>query len=440
MQIAAALTCGLLALATLTVCGSLTGILARPASNAYLDGTCDTAQTRFCDALIAPPPDWAGHVFHLRQDYPIKPPADARPWTAYDPRTQPERYITAALAYFFEGNIRSDPELCFDPALNMIRAWYHAPWLDVGTTGREFVHGLTRERVSRPYELAPQQSHYWDNYGVAYYNAPGGMILGRVWKDHARPDATAAVFPNGTVAVKLLFTAATEEDVPYLKGSPQWRANVYPDPSELNPRVTGPRAILNLSLLQIDIAVKDQRVSDLAGWVFGTFVYGGGPGGDGRGSGWTNVSPIGVIWGNDPHYSGTGPLSQTWVNPSVHMPHVGYQGRLNGPVDDPASSCLSCHGAGEVPSANLVPPNGADPTLWFRNITSAKAFDRGRQSTDYSLQLAVGIANFDANRDTLSMTTREEREQLLHRMEIRDYRPFEPILTTPDRRLRDRVE
>jgi hypothetical protein len=395
---------------------------ARPANHAYLQGGCDTAHTPFCDALTVPIPNWSGHIFHLRQDYPTKAAADAQPWTRFDPRTEPDAYLRAALSYLFEGNIRSDPEASFDPILNTKRAWYHAPWLDSGTSGREFIHGLTRERVSRPYELAPQQTHYWNNYAVGFYNALGGMILGRVWKDHANPNAAAAVFPNGTVAAKLLFTTAPVTEVPYLQGAPQWQAYVYPDPSELNPQATGPRAVLRLRLLQVDIAVKDERAADTTGWVFGTLVYGGGPGGR-TGSGWTNIAPIGVMWGNDPAYSGTGPLSQTWLNPSVHMPHVGFQGRLNGPVDYPSSSCLSCHGTGEVPSGTMLPAQGVDPAPWFRNIKSGRPADAGHQSTDYSLQLAVGIANFFANRATLWRTTPEERESLLHEMEVRDERP-----------------
>jgi hypothetical protein len=44
----------------------------------------------------------------------------------------------------------------------------------------------------------------------------------------------------------------------------------------------------------------------------------------------------------------------------------------------------------------MIPPNGADPTPWFRNIPSGVAFDPNHQSTDYSLQTSVGIANFVA--------------------------------------------
>ena len=375
---------------------SSSAIHAQPASRAYLSGVCDTPTTPFCDALMPPIANWTGHVFHLSQNYPTTISQDVQPWLRYDPRTQTERYLRAVLDYVFDGNLRTDTEASFDPARNCKRAWYHAPWQDVGITGREFIHGLTRERVSRPYELAPQQIHEWSSYAVGFFNAAGGMTLGRIWKDRGAPNAAASVFPDGTVATKLLFTTASEAEVPYLKGAPRWRAYVYADANEPDPTATSPRAVLELPLMQIDVAVKDRRVADTTGWVFGTFVYGGGPGGQ-SGSGWRNVAAVGGMWGDDPNYSGVGPLTQTWINPSVHMPHLGYQGRLSGPVDYPTSSCLSCHSTGEAPAGVMLPPAQADTARWFRNLRSGVPFDFGRQSTDYSLQTAVGIANFVAH-------------------------------------------
>jgi len=58
----------------------------------------------------------------------------------------------------------------------------------------------------------------------------------------------------------------------YLKGSPQWQAYVYTNPNDPAPMATSPRAVLSLRLLQIDIAVKDDRLSDTTGWVFGTWL------------------------------------------------------------------------------------------------------------------------------------------------------------------------
>ena len=151
------------------------GAGAQSASNGYLTGGCDTPQTPFCDALMAPIPTWTGHIFQLSQNYPTAVGPEAQPWVQFDPKTQPDQYLNAVLSYFFEGNIQTDVESSFDPALNTVRTWYNAPWQDVGINGREFIHGLTRERVSRPHELAPEQVHEWNNYAVGFYNPPGGM-------------------------------------------------------------------------------------------------------------------------------------------------------------------------------------------------------------------------------------------------------------------------
>lgn len=183
--------------------------------------------------------------------------------------------------------------------------------------------------------------------------------IGKMWANHGAPNADLAQMPEGTVGAKLLFTTAPVSEVPFLAGAPEWDAYVYADPNDTNPSPTSPRAVMKVRLLQIDIAVKDSRAKE-TGWIFGTFVYGGGPGGQ-PGNGWFNVAPVGVMWGNDPGYSGTGPLTQTWLNPEVHMPHVGYQGRLNGPVDNPISSCMSCHATAELPQGTMVTVRSRTP-------------------------------------------------------------------------------
>ena len=46
-----------------------------------------------------------------------------------------------------------------------------------------------------------------------------------MWKDAESPDAGEAIVPEGTVACKLIFTAATVAQVPYLAGSIEWEVN-----------------------------------------------------------------------------------------------------------------------------------------------------------------------------------------------------------------------
>jgi hypothetical protein len=111
------------------------------------------------------------------------------------------------------------------------------------------------------------------------------------------------------------------------------------------------------------------------------------------------------MWGNDPEKLAAGdPLSETLINPDARplMQHLGYQGRLNGPVDNPISSCLSCHSAAEVPedlsekATPGIPPDMDAATIasYFRNIPAESPFTSGRLSLDYSLQLQAGIANW----------------------------------------------
>jgi hypothetical protein len=238
-------------------------------------------------------------------------------------------------------------------------------------------------------------------------------------------------FPEGTVAGKLLFTTASEQEAPFLAGSPAWQAYVYANVNNPTPKASDPRGLVPVRLLQIDIAVKDRRAP--LGWVFGTFVYGGGPRPGGKaGSGWTNVAPVGVMWGNDPPYRKQAALSETWLNPAVQMPHVGYQGRLNGPVDNPMSSCMSCHSTAQfipesptepmtVAQVPMIPALAGDPR-WFRNIPSGSPFSAGGVTFDYSLQLWAGWRNFQ-QAHKIAKATPDERKALVEQAIAASTRP-----------------
>lgn len=144
------------------------------------------------------------------------------------------------------------------------------------------MHGLTRERSARPRRLHPAQSDTLGAYAVGMYNAPGGWTIGRVWADHDDPDPSKANFPEGTVAVKLLFVEVPEaregnsglpsarhldNQVPTLKNSFEWDAFVAAD----GQFGTSARAKGRVRLIQIDVAVKDDRAAATTGWVYGTF-------------------------------------------------------------------------------------------------------------------------------------------------------------------------
>jgi hypothetical protein len=162
----------------------------------------------------------------------------------------------------------------------------------------------------------------------------------------------------------------------------------------------------------MDLMVRDSRAPQ--GWVFATLQYNGAQNHLNR---WENLVPIGVQWGNDPDvkedYVNTdlvktkrnAKLKETIINPDdSELPptHLGWNGRLNGPVDNPQSSCMSCHAVAQVieksPLGPMflrdVPLPGSDKWMrWFKNYKCGEEFDAGVDSTDFSLQLAISLQN-----------------------------------------------
>jgi hypothetical protein len=340
------------------------------------------------------PASWKGKRFDLNKNYPSKAAEEAQPWKKFDFKTQPEAYINAVKQYVLEGNLECD--WVFQK--NKVRQWYHAPGMVWGQNGREFINGLTRERSSRPFELHPKQTNSCQNWAVGFYNPKGGVTLGKVFADPNNPNAAAAVFPEGTVTAKLLFTNASPQEVPYIANSFEWQANIH-----TAQRGTNDRSPATVRLLQVDIAVKDSRATN-TDWVMMTFAYHQDAPGQ---TPWDKLVPVGVQWGNDPTVLTPGkPIVESWINPQFKKlftvgtwsMHTGRDGRLNGPVDNPQSSCLSCHGTAQDPAVSTGMIPGNDPASlkrYFRNINPPAVFEDKPNvkeiSLDYSLQLQVGI-------------------------------------------------
>jgi len=372
-----------------------------------------------------------GRVFVLSQDFPdALPPVDdgVKKILAIDYHKDWKAYAMAVRDYAFEGNIEApDYENDFFLEDNKVRHWYHVPWQHWGPTGREGFHGLTQEGPIAVQMLAPSQTQTSHAYAVGFYNDRGGYTIGRVWANPRDPDLSVMAdgkgFPVGTVVAKLLFTTLDEKEVPYLQNPVTWKAYVYANdvdpsvPSKSKKRVQAP-----VHVIQMDIMVRDPRADATGGWVFGTFVYNGGVGESER---WRNLIPVGLMWGNDPEErtnltnpepvkTETNPkLTETVINSGAEMPamHLGWGFRLNGPVDNPLSSCMSCHSTAQYPVVSAIMPFLNTPPVnppskqgepasdawmrWFRNVKCAEPFDPGQAvSVDYSLQLAKSIENF----------------------------------------------
>lgn len=385
------------------------------------------------------PPDGA-KVFRLSQEYPdTYNPVEKFAWEGIDYAAEPEKYLRAVLAYCLDGN----KEVEFRGQENGKRKWYHAPWMhDDGDKnkiggGREYHRGLTRERRSRPLELHTLQKDMWQNWAVGMVNDRGGYTLGQVWDTSEEyPDPRRATFPDHTVSFKLLFTDAPDAQVPYLKGSLPWTANIYPPLKDNGNNYVFPRVDREVRLLQLDVAVKDPRVAHRSGWIFGTFIY---DGGIDKPDVWDRLAFVGLSWGDDDEVTDEMKRKGAFVNPKLkesrvnadllekpgheygpkaYLRHLGLGGRVNGPVDSPVSSCISCHGrAGTYAKAlplgekSGLPMESAvftttDPAAYtvadfgrfFRTLRPNSHLELDAcevfVTTDYSLQIPAGIRNF----------------------------------------------
>lgn len=371
----------------------------------------------FPDFGYQPPSSYTGPIFKLSQNYPQKLPSGPLPaffkllpsplsndFEAWRP------YAEAVKQYCLEGNVEND----WYVQKNTVRHWYHAPWQHYGPLGREGIHGLTKEAQIQSKQLAPTQTTTGQTFAVGIYNDIGGYTFGQVWKNPQDPDPSFTSKPNsfhdGTVVCKPLFADVDLSQVPFLVNPVLWQAYVTDSFDSAN------REIKPVALIQMDFAVRDSRIPG-TGWIFGTFQYNGAVTGK---PGWDNLVPVGVMWGNDPEDTGDSytnkqptvtkinpDLKETAINAKPELPptHLGWNGRLDGPVDNPVSACMSCHMTAESPqlspmnptfqAPDKVPPVGSKEWMrWFQNEMAGTPFDAAAKSTDFSLQLAAGIADF----------------------------------------------
>jgi hypothetical protein len=333
---------------------------------------------RFPDFLVRKdslPTGYSGSVFKLGQDYPpTLPPAGTLPWATINFKRNPTeatKYLYAVRDYALDGMVAAD----FRPEANTVRKWYHVPLMNFGGNAREAIRGLTGERVLPVGELGLIKAAH--NFAVGFYNPRGGYAIGRVWKTASAPNPKAAKFEKGTVVFKVLFTDANATNFPpgtdITAGAPAWDIAVGGQ-------------LQSLRLLQMDVAVRDSRSP--TGWVYGTFAYDKSMTAP---DAWHKLAAVGLIFGDDPTYTPDDQaagrlLKETIISPDAPAyarGHLGWAGRLNGPVDNPVSSCISCHSTAEYPYQGMVTlfPSAACDTFpeklhWFRDLTVTKAFGK----------------------------------------------------------------
>jgi len=344
-----------------------------------------------------PTPDWKGPVFQLSDDYSSAKIGIKQPWKKHNPfdasLSQKEKskqaydYIWAVMNYIQEGNIDSgDVNTDWTLCDNEVRSWFHIPYQTYEPlSGREFVHGLTRE-APVTMTLNGNEELKTTMWAVGFYNPAAANSISNVWTGEAAPTIPTQNFKfnDGSVIGKLLFTTATPNEFPFLANVPKWQANISaPEFCGCTPASGNsctfkeqteqcPRTVADVYLLQFDIAVRDARSP--VGWAYGTFVA------DGQRKAkeenpWNRIAALGLMWGNDAPPVGTGAVdfpvdprknglkdgvvfydAVDMLNMKTNAGHLGCNNRLNGPADNAQSSCLSCHQTASVPDQNNATP------------------------------------------------------------------------------------
>src|SRR5260221_11052941 len=107
-------------------------------------------------------------------------------------------------------------------------------------------HSRTRPKP----ELHPNQTKRISNWAVGFYNPIAAFTVGKVLADPGAPNTAAVKFDDGAVAFKLLFTSATDTQVPFLSDSMKWQANI--DLADLVPATMAAHS-LDVPLLGVDV-------------------------------------------------------------------------------------------------------------------------------------------------------------------------------------------
>ena len=98
------------------------------------------------------------------------------------------------------------------------------------------------------------------NYAIGFYNAAGSTPIAKTWKT-SLPDISAVQFPEGAMAFKILFSAASAADFADPASDPMTGAPEF--------KIMTDNGVKTVRLLQMDVAATDKNSP--TGWVFGTF-------------------------------------------------------------------------------------------------------------------------------------------------------------------------
>lgn len=380
--------------------------------------------------------NYHGRLFKLSQEYPEQLPSLDKPLKKIlhtDFKKNWKSYALQVRDYVLAGNIpplvKSNDEAFFVED-NPVRHWFHPPWLHWGGDGSEGFHGLQRDAKVIPHLLSNSQHTPGRIYSVSLYNERGGYVVGQVWpKNQTGFDLSyfkqGKVFPDGTVMVALAFTTAKPQEVSFLSKPIQWQAyTLCEDTPGCHSHDLSKRVVSTVSLIQMDVMVKDSRAKDTGGWVFTAFLYNGERK---QANPWHNLTPIGLAWGNDPQVKvsqyheklSSHPvnhhLKTTIINQDGELPdmRLGFGGRFNGMFNGSKNahlvSCASCHTASQFPTLSHFSGMTSSPQVlapkpgliagenwmhWFQDLKEHETLDKGTVSTDKSMLILKGIYGY----------------------------------------------
>lgn len=326
--------------------------------------------------------------FELKTDFDrAKIASDDRPWKGMDISQEAGAFAFSEMvqAHFYEGMANQDknPEKNFNASRSQ-RYWCHMPWLNQGTSQREAIHGLTKELDLSASPIYPDATPGSD-WGVAYFNANACGTLEKIFGStrlglHNPPKWEKSRFSDGAMSVKILFTTA---DFKALEGAYTWNANVS------LPKETA-REIRPVRHVQMDIAVRDATLKGVIGknfdWVMTSYYYDKtyNPAPDSPlrrirnlPESLLHMRPIGTQVGFDKEDSIIFAGAKT--NQS--------EGKLNGPADNPRSTCLGCHATAGT-KIRMAP--GVITNLQFQKDVAPV-----NTHLDYGQQVALAKRNFE---------------------------------------------
>ena len=396
------------------------------------------------NGLMPPPSQYSGPFFKLSHHWPSRPlpPLKNPPWSQaiggkLINKENAGAYV-AALKQYVSANARQ-LILNYKDWDGDKAHWYTEPW--IGSI-RESIHGTyAAGQFGPPVFPDTGLKVTFDTHALTYYDERAAYTLYKVWREGAmKPDVKTAnfQFDEGSVVLKAAVFGSDDPNVqsnwwPVTDGAAMWPLYVaIPESSK-----TATPAVLNGYVMQFDMIVKDTVSAPKTGWVFTTLVYDVNASGDA----WDKMVPLGVMWGNDPGVTSSD-LQETWINPNApkySTQTLGWGGRLSGPNDgarndiqvgtkvllnEPDSSCMSCHGPAEwqpvkhkmlsfllpsFPNPNPGPPfkpcpdgkptdpyicspapGSADWSRWFQDRpgTEPQDPDTGSVAADYDMVFA----------------------------------------------------